>query len=327
MKKFDFRKYGSLIALLGLFLIGAIWQHEFFLSPENLRNLLNQNAYIGVIAIGMTVVISVGGIDLSVGSLMALAAAAGVTVTNRMIAGGGSESIAVLVGATTSLISATALGLFNGSLVAYGRIAPFIATLGGLVGYRSLTLVIADGGEIRSQSNQVLAAFASQGLPWPSLSGGRPVITWPTAIFILLGIASAFLMSRTQFGLHATAVGSNQRAARYSAISPAKVKLLAYMFLGACCGIAAWMQASRMNSVSSSGLGQLNELDAIAAVVIGGTSLRGGRSYVWGTVCGVLILGILNTLLVSSGVSNYWQGFVRGAVIVLAVLLQRSKDD
>ncbi len=327
MKAGFFERYGSLLALILLFSIGAVWQRDFFLSPENLRNLLNQNAYIGIMAIGMTLVITVGAIDLSVGSLMALAAAVGLTVVNRQMGSGAGETQAVAVGALTALGLGTLLGVINGLLVTVGRIAPFIATLGGLVGYRSLTLVSAEGGEIRSASNTILPRVAKGGLPFPSLPDGSPLFTWATVLFLLTAFAVAFLLNRTRLGRHVVAVGANERAARYSAIATSRVKLASFAILGFLCGVAAFLQLARMNSVSTSGLGQLNELDAIAAVVIGGTSLAGGKGRVWGTVNGVLILGIINTLLVASGVSNYWQGLVKGVIILLAVLIQRGSND
>ena len=302
-----------------------VWQRDLFLSPENLRNLFSQNADVGIIAIGMTLVIGAGCIDLSVGSLMALAAAGGVTFMNFRLAHGASEGVAVGFGALLAILTGLGMGLVNGGLVAYGRIASFIATLGGFIGYRSLALVLADGGEIRSNSQTVLGSLSDGGLPGLKVAGNQPLITWPTLVFLLLVLTMSFVVSRATFGRRLLAVGENQLAAFYAGIDYRRVQLAAFGILGLCCGIAAILESARMNSVSSNGMGQSYELDAIAAVVVGGTSLKGGRARVWGTVCGVLILGVINTLLVGSGVSNYWQGLVKGGVILLAVFLQRSK--
>jgi ribose transport system permease protein len=316
-------RYGSFVALVLLVLIGAIFRPEI-LNPENLRNLLNQNAFIGIMAVGMTLVITAGGIDLSIGSLMAFCAAVCLHTINRQISGGAAEPVAVAVGALVSLGLGALLGAVNGLLVTVGRIAPFIATLGGLVAYRSFTLVSAEGGEIRSLSQSALTQIARSGLPFPALPDGRPMFTWAVAIFFAMTALGAWMLGRTRFGRHVVAVGSNERAARYSGIETGRVKLACYAFLGLCCGISAFLQVARSNSVSSSGLGQLNELDAIAAVVIGGTSLAGGRGRVWGTVNGLLILGVINLMLNYFSVSNYWHGFVKGAIILLAVLIQRG---
>jgi ribose transport system permease protein len=140
-----------------------------------------------------------------------------------------------------------------------------------------------------------------------------------------VAIVGQVLLSRTRFGRHLVAVGGNEQAARYSAIPVGLVRLGAFAIMGACAGLAGLMLSSRMNSVSSSQLGLNVELDAIAAVVIGGTSMAGGRGRVWGTVVGVLILAIINNMLVMRGVSVHWQGFVKGVIIVLAVLIQRGR--
>lgn len=321
---------GVFIALAVLYIVGAIWQPNLFLKPEGLRNLFNQNASTGIIAIGMTVVIIGGGIDLSVGALMALSAAVALKLTEYFLGRGQPETAAVILGVSGCLIAGTVLGYINGILITVGRIAPFIATLAGLVGYRSLTLAMAEGGEIRSASNNVFPGIGQNGIPLPfvTTSRGQVVeITWGILLFLLIAYIAHFLLTRTRFGRHVVAVGANERAARYSAINTNKVKVATYALLGFFTSIAALVLGSRMNSVSTSQMGLYAELDAIAAVVIGGTPMTGGKGRIAGTVVGVLILGIINTMLVASGVSVYWQGFVKGAIILLAVLIQRGQQD
>lgn len=322
--------WGALFALLILFAASVIWQPGYFLQPENLRNLFNQNAAVGIVAVGMTLVIIAGGIDLSVGSMMALTAAIGIWTLNKANAGGGAESKAVVFAILACLSSGTILGLVNGLLVTVGRIAPFIATLGGLVAYRSIVVSLADAGEIRSTSTELFPSIGTGGIPIPFLSvaGGQPlVLTWNILMFFAIAGVAGFLLNKTRFGRHVVAVGANERAARYSAIDTGKIRLFTYIFLGFCTALASLGLSARMNSVASSTMGQLYELDAIAAVVIGGTSLAGGKGRIWGTVVGVLILAIINNILVLGGVSPYWQGLVKGVIILLAVLIQRGSTD
>lgn len=323
------QRYGVLVAFTVLFGYNAVTQGDVFLQPENLKNLLNQNVAVGIIAVGMTLVIVTGGIDLSVGSMLALAGGLCVTMLNKLIAGGSPEATATLMAAMVCVASGTAMGALNGFLISIGRVAPFVATLVGLVSFRSLCLALAEGGEIRSSSMNTFPGFGAGGLPIPFLqvSGGRPlVITWGMLLFIGCALFAGFLLNWTRFGRYAIAVGANERAAKYSAVNTGWTKFTAYAILGLFVGIAAFTQATRLNSVASSSLGLFYELDAIAAVVIGGTSLRGGSGRIWGTVVGVLLLGVITNMLVVMGVSVYWQGVVKGAIILAAVLMQRGRD-
>jgi len=324
------QRYGVLCAFVLLFAWNAARDPGVFLQPENLRNLVNQNVGVGIIAIGMTLVIITGGIDLSVGSMLAFAAALGITALNKTISLGYGEGVASAVAVFVSIASGTLMGAFNGVLVAYGRVAPFVATLAGFAAYRSLCLALADGGEIRSQSTEFFPSLVRGGIPLPfvKVSGGEPLmITWGIVLFFLAALFAGFILNYLPFGRHAIATGSNERAAIYSAIDVASTRWIAYTLLGFLTGIAAFTQASRMNSVASGSLGNLYELDAIAAVVIGGTSLRGGKGRIWGTVVGVLLLGIITNMLVVADVSVHWQGVVKGSVILAAVLLQREQRD
>ncbi|MDC0429215.1 ABC transporter permease [Phycisphaerales bacterium] len=322
-------RFGVVIAFIALFAYNAITQPETFLKPENLRNLLNQNADIGVIAVGMTLVIIAGGIDLSVGAVMAFAAAVGMITMNSLFEGSMNETLAVIIGLATGIGLGAACGLLNGLLVTIGRIPAFIVTLAGLIGFRSVTLAIAEGGEIRAADKlNALQTFGRDGFKIPGVLDyyDQPVVFyWNILIFFAVVIAGQLLLSRTRLGRHFIAVGSNEIAAKYSGIAVNRVRTWSYVLVGACAGIAALMSLARMNSVSSSGVGHLAELDAIAAVVIGGTAMTGGRGRVWGTMLGVLILIMISNMLTLADVEVYWQGFVKGVIIILAVLIQRGK--
>ena len=319
--------WGVLVAFVLLFAVSAFKQGEDFLSIENFRNLLNQNAAVGILAVGMTLVIVSAGIDLSVGSMVVLAAAVGTTAMNALIEAGWSEPSAVVSGALITILAGTAAGALNGALIVFGRIAPFIATLGGLAAFRSIALAIAEAGEIRSHSPTMFSALGRGGIPLPfaeNSAGKALTISWSTVIFFVVAIAAQWFLSRARFGRQLVAVGANETAARYAGVPVAWIRFRVYALMGALAGVAGLVQSSRMNSVSTAQLGLGSELDAIAAVVIGGTSLRGGFGRIWGTVAGVLILGMITNFLTISGVSPYWQGAVKGAVIVLAVLVQRG---
>lgn len=323
-------RWGVIAAFLLLFGLSAAKQGGDFLNVENFRNLLNQNAPVGILAIGMTLVIVSGGIDLSVGSMLVLAAAVGTTTMNALLGAGWSELPAVLVGALTAIATGMAAGSLTGGLIVLGRINPFIATLGGLAAFRSIALAMAQAGEIRSQSASIFRMLGTGGVPLPGFvnNAGRPLtLSWSTVIMLVIAIVAQWFLSRSRYGRHLVAIGANETAARYAGVAIGWVRFRAYVIMGGLAAVAGLVQSSRMNSVSTSQLGLGSELDAIAAVVIGGTSLRGGFGRVWGTIVGVLILGMITNFLTISGVSPYWQGAVKGAVIVLAVLVQRGSAE
>ncbi|MBX7135464.1 MAG: ABC transporter permease [Fimbriimonadaceae bacterium] len=320
--------YGVLVAFVVLLLISVATRGSQFLQAENLRNLVSQNAYVGLIAIGMTFVIMTGGIDLSVGSLVALCGAIAVLLLNKMAAGGMSPNMAILTAALGAIAIGGLAGLLNGLVIAYGRVAPFIVTLAGLAGFRSIALVLGDGGEIRS-SVPAFQNFGFGGLPLPGIknaAGGPVLLYWAAIIFFAVAFVAAFILNRTKFGRYLIAVGANERAAKYSAINTQTVKVAAYAILGGLVGLAAILLTARMNSVGTGSVGLYYELDAIAAVVIGGTSLRGGKGRIWGTVIGVLLLTLIANMMTAYRIDTNWQGLVRGLVILIAVMLQRGKS-
>ncbi len=354
--------FGPLLALVVLVGVTTVFNRRFLL-PENLLNVLEDLSFRGVVAIGMTFVIILGGIDLSVGSLVAFAGGLGIWLMNTVINAapilaataearqfemeapysavrvglahafawtgmGGSEAWGVALAFAVILAAGLAAGLLNGVLIAKGRIAPFIATLGGLAAYRSLALALADGGEFRSASVDLFKGLGTGGIRLPYLANqyDNPlVLRWPVLIFIACAALAWVALNWTRYGRYVYAVGSNERAALYSAIPVDRIKIATYALIGLLTGVAAMMNASRMNSVSSGQTGSMWELDAIAAVVIGGTRMTGGAGGVWGTVVGLLILGVIGNMLNLLQVSPYLQGLVKGLIIVAAVLVQRGR--
>ncbi|KPK58067.1 MAG: hypothetical protein AMK73_09520 [Planctomycetes bacterium SM23_32] len=354
--------FGPVIALALLAGVTTAFNPRFLL-PENVLNVLEDLSFRGIIALGMTFVIILGGIDLSVGSLVAFAGGLGIYLMNtainaatireavlraqeaglaapygaarvglaRLFEGlgmGGSEAWGVAAAFVVVPLAGLAAGLLNGVLIAKGRVAAFVATLGGLAAYRSLALALADGGEFRSASPELFKALGTGGIVLPYLTNryGNPlVVRWPVLVFVVLAVAAHVALNRTRYGRYVYAIGCNERAAVYSAIAVDRIKMATYALVGLLTGVAALMNASRMNSVSSGQTGAMWELDAIAAVVIGGTRMTGGAGQVWGTIVGLLILGVIGNMLNLLQVSPYLQGLVKGFIIVAAVLLQRGR--
>jgi len=309
LKRIEMDKYGPFLALLVLFVVSA-FASPYFLRLRNLTNILRQVSYTGIIGLGMTFVIISGGIDLSVGSMLALVGGIGILLLNYL-GGGAGAIIAVFFGA---IVVGAAAGATNGFAITKGRVAPFIVTLGTMSIFRSLTLFISNAGEFRSHSSL-----------YPSLGMGYFLgLPNPVWIFLLLTALFHVVLYHTRFGRYVCAVGSNERVAVYAAIKSTWIKFYTYVIVGATVGISAVLLSSRLNSISSTNAGAGYELDAIAAVIIGGTSLSGGSGSIIGTMIGALILGIVNNMLNMLGVSPYLQGTVKGVVIIGAVLIQRK---
>jgi ribose transport system permease protein len=324
-------RLGPLIALVVLMAATVLYEQftrspgeRVFLTPGNLLNILRQAAPWGVVAIGMTFVIISGGIDLSVGALAALAGGLGIMTMAAALERGTAPGWVLASGVAVILASALALGAINGLLVWWGRLAPFIATLSTLAAYRSIALALVDGGNFYV-SLPLLRQFGSGGIRLGAGDGGGVQLHYPVLVFFAVAILAALLLRFTTFGLLVRAVGDNDRAAAYAAVRTGRVKFLAYSLLGLCCGVSAVLLACRMGgSLSSSSSGLFYELDAIAAVVIGGTRMQGGAGRISGTVLGVLILAMIGNILTLVGVGPYYQGLVRGIVIIAAVLVQRA---
>ncbi|MES9737036.1 ribose ABC transporter permease [Peribacillus frigoritolerans] len=302
------QKFGPLLALVLLFIVITVLNPSF-MEPNNILNLLRQTSINALIAFGMTFIILTGGIDLSVGSILALSSA----LMAGMMVSGLDPILAILVGILLGAI----MGVINGILVSKGKMAPFIVTLATMTIFRGLTLVYTDGKPITGIGDSVMFQMLGRGYFL-----GVPV---PAVVMIIAFLILWFLLHKTSFGRKTYAIGGNERASRISGIKVDRVKVAIYGLAGTMAAIAGAILTSRLNSAQPTA-GQSYEMDAIAAVVLGGTSLSGGKGRLFGTLVGVLIIGTLNNGMNLLGVSSFYQQVVKGAVILIAVLLDRKKS-
>jgi len=297
------QRQGALIALIALCVFAA-FRYERFLTEENLLNVLRQNSMLGLVALGMTFVILTAGIDLSVGSLMAVAG-----VVAASLAGQG-----VLISVVAAVGLTMLLGLVNGAVIAKARIQPFIVTLAMMIAARGLALAYT--GE-----KSIGISRASEGLTWlgRGFIGPLPV----PVVFLLVAFALGWLvLNHTRFGRHVYALGDNDEAARLMGLNTARVTMGVYALSGALAGLAGVLDAARLGA-GRPVAGQGEELNAIAAVVVGGTLLTGGQGSVTSTLVGVLLLGLIfNVFNFEGWISPWWQAVLRGMFLLLVVVVQ-----
>ena len=287
-----------------------------FLSPNNLLNILRNTSIVGVIAIGMTFVIIGGGIDLSSGPVLATAGSL-LIFLQRMVAPDGSPLIPLWIAVLACCAVATSFGFLNGIVITKAKLPPFIVTLAVGIIARSLVMYICRG-----------ATIIGNRIPqFTNIGNGSLFGLIPIPFVVVVGITAILhvVLTRSKFGTYVFAVGGNENAARYSGIKVDRMKILTYMLVGLCTGIAATMEMSRMAAVTATTSGAQYEFEAITAVIVGGTSLSGGKGRLIGTIVGFIILGIVNNMMIMLNISPYLQGTVKGAVILLAVLLQRRE--
>jgi erythritol transport system permease protein len=311
----------ALIALIVLIIIFSMISPSFF-TRQNLIILVGQTAINAIMAIGMTFVILTGGIDLSVGSTVGLAAMSAGLLIDRGIPID-PLGIAIYFNVPAIIVLVLCLGLlvgaFNGLLITRFNVAPFIATLG--------TLYVARG----------TAQLSNSGATFPNLVGnpelgntgfpilgegnvlGIPIVIW---IMVLFAVIAAFVAGKMPFGRRVYAVGGNERAAELSGIYVNRIKMAVYMICGMCAAMTGLVTASQLVAAHPA-IGESYELNAIAAVVLGGTSLSGGRGSIWGTIIGALVIGVLANGLVLLGVQEFWKKVITGLVIILAVVLDQ----
>ncbi|MBB1482951.1 ABC transporter permease [Tessaracoccus sp. MC1865] len=299
---------GLIIALLLLAIVGFATGGERFLSIDNILTILRLGSVIGVVSVGMTFVISGGGIDLSVGAIVALSTVWATTLATQTMA----ADIHWIVMVFTAVAVGAGCGAINGVLIAFGRVAPFIATLAMLAAARGMAEIIAQRKTQIVQDRDFIDFFGGNVV-------GIPVLV---IIFALVAVIGWILLNRTTFGRRTLAVGGNAEAARLAGIRINWHTALLYVLLGVACGIAAVMLMARTTTGTSTH-GQLYELDAIAAVVIGGTLLTGGRGTIVGTVLGVLIFTTLTNVFTLNNLDTSTQAVAKGAIIIVAVLLQQ----
>jgi ribose transport system permease protein len=313
----EFQEYALGLVVIALFVAGSILRPETFPTWDNVRNMLTQASIIGVLAVGMTFVIATSGIDLSVGSMVAAAGVFG----GILVDPSGSTLLFVLGAVGFALL----LGTINATAITYGRVVPFIATLAMFSIARGLALLLNDklpvglldlnGGSFGDPAPFSLLWF-----------GTGKVLGIPVSVWIFLGIVVGgwILLNRTRFGRYVVAVGGNREAARIAGVPVRKVIFSVYVLSGLMAGIATVLLCARLGSASPVS-GNLYELDAIGAVVIGGTSLAGGRASMVGTFLGVLTFALIFSLMTQLDLSTEIQQVTKGAIVLGAVLLQRPE--
>ena len=314
------RRLQDLGPLLGLVLLCiAGWAlNPDFATADNVLNVLTRTAFIGIIAVGMTFVIISGGIDLSVGSMAALIAGAMILLMNGISTTISSPYLVVTIGIVFALLLGAVFGLAHGLLITKGRIEPFIVTLGTLGIFRAYLTYFANGGAI-TLDNAVSDVYS------PVYYGsvlGLPIPIW---VFLLMAVAGGIVLNRTRYGRYVQAIGSNEQVARYAAVEVDRIKILTYVVLGICVGVATVLYVPRLGSASPT-TGLLWELEAIASVIVGGTALKGGEGKIAGTVIGAILLSVISNILnLTSIISVYLNAAVQGIVIIIVAFLQRSR--
>lgn len=304
---------GPFLALAALLVVGFLINPDF-LSATNLANVITRSAFVAIIAVGATFVISSGGLDLSVGSMAAFITGVTIMFMNRLAPD--AQGWAIPAGMAIALLSGLLCGLANGLIVTVGRIEPFIATLGTMGIFRALITYLSDGGTIPIDRSL-------RDLYRPVYFGTIAGIPIPILISLVVAIAAAFLLYKTKYGRECAAVGASEDVARYSGISVVRTRTVAYVIQGVCVAIAAICYVPRLGAATPT-TGLLWELQVITAVVIGGTALRGGKGHIWGTVAGAVILELIaNLMVLSDFVSEYLVAAVQGAIIIIAMLVQR----
>ncbi|MGW7055868.1 ABC transporter permease [Streptomyces sp. NPDC054887] len=304
--RLDVRNLSLLGVLAVLVAVGGFTKPDQFLDSGNLQLVLTQASVIGVVTVGMTFVITSGGIDLSVGAIVALASVWATTLATQEYGFAGILFTAVVVG--------LACGLVNGLLIAYGGMVPFIATLAMLASARGLALQITDG---KTQIVTVESVL-DLGVPGSYVLGVPPLVI----VFGVVTVVGWLLLNRTTFGRRTVAVGGNAEAARLAGIDVRRQRLYLYLLSGLCCGIAAFLLVVLSGSGQNTN-GNLYELDAIAAAIIGGTLLSGGRGTIVGSVLGVLVFTTITNIFALNNLQSDVQQIAKGAIIVAAVLVQR----
>jgi len=309
------RAVAPFVALALLLVLGAL-SSDRFLTLGNLLNVLTQSAFVAIIAVGATFVITAGGLDLSVGSMVAFVASLVILFLNTGLIE--NSILFLMVAVMISIVMGALCGFTNGLIITKGRIEPFIATLGTMGVFRGLTTWLSQGGSISLNSPDL------QTISRPVYFGNILTIPVPIIIIFIVAGIGAFFLFRTSYGRHVAAVGSNEDVARYSGISVSRVRIITYVLQGLCVSIAVILYVPRLGSTTAM-TGIMWELQAITAVIIGGTALTGGVGRIWGSICGAFILEIVgNIMILSNYASEYLINAIQGSIIIIAMLVQRS---
>ncbi|MDD3824173.1 MAG: ribose ABC transporter permease [Sphaerochaetaceae bacterium] len=311
-KTIDYKQLLKNNGILIVFLLICVvlsFLSPYFFTTNNILNIIRQTSIYGIIAVGMTFVILTGGIDLSVGSILALSGAIAAGMMKN-------QGAAPLVAALVAILVGAGIGLINGLLVTIGKIAPFVVTLGMVTIARGLTLIYTKGYPISGFSPE-----------FRYLGGGYILgIPVPVIVFIAMVALAWFILNHTRLGRYTYAIGGNEETVKLSGINVKFYKSMVYVIVGIMSSLSALILSARLNSAEAVA-GQGYELDVIAAVVIGGTSLSGGRGSIIGTLIGALLIGTINNGMNLLGISPYFQQVVKGALIIGAVILDRLRAE
>ena len=300
--------FGAIIGIAGI-------AAPRFLLVDNLLNILRNTSTVGVIALGMTFVIIAGGIDLSCGPVLATSGAV-LILLQRMVNPDGTPAVPLALAILACLAVATSFGFLNGIIITKAKLPPFIVTLAVGIMARSIVMYFMRGATVMGNN-----------IPQFTGIGNGSVFSVPIPFIAVVVIAIVFhiFLTRTKFGTYVFAVGGNENAARYSGIKVDRIRIATYMIVGLCTGMAATIEMSRMAAVAAATSGSQYEFEAITAVIVGGTSLSGGKGRLIGSIVGFIILGIVNNMMIMLNISPYLSGAVKGAVILFAVLMQRRE--
>lgn len=308
------RDYSVLLVFAAIIVICGIAAPRFILI-DNLLNILRNTSTVGAIALGMTFVIIAGGIDLSSGPVLATHGAV-LILLQRMVNPDGTPAVPLALAILACLAVATSFGFLNGIIITKAKLPPFIVTLAVGIMARSLVMYFMRGATVMGNN-----------IPEFTGIGNGSVFSVPIPFILVVAVAIVFhvILTRTKFGTYVFAVGGNENAALYSGIKVDRIRIATYMIVGLCTGMAATIEMSRMAAVAAATSGSQYEFEAITAVIVGGTSLTGGKGRIIGSIVGFIILGIVNNMMIMLNISPYLSGAVKGAVILFAVLMQRRE--
>ena len=315
-----FSDYSYMVSFI-LILVIALSVNPNFFTWRNITNIFVQSSVIGVIAMGMTMVICAGQIDISVGAQVAIISGFGIEVLNY------THNIWIML--LFCLVFGALIGTFNGLLIAKGRMPAMIATLAVQTSCRAIINHLGQGGPFTVAGGISTEPYyeAYRQVASGSLNVFGLKLPYPMLIFIVVSLLFGLIMQRTKLGKHVYALGSNEVSARLSGVNVSLTKIAVFSITGLMCGFGSWIYASRLMAVASASAGNLFEMDAIAAVAIGGTAMSGGRGKIIGSFLGVIMFKIINNILVAAQVPTFLNGAISGAIIILAVLLQNVRGD
>jgi len=306
-------RFGIIFVFLGITLVVGILTRGRFTTWNNMTTIFRNSSTVGIISLGMTFVIISGGIDLSSGSVLS-------TAGTVLIFMQGSGQFPLFISMLACIAVGVGFGLANGLIITKLKMPPFITTLATGIIARSITTYVCNGSTITGDKDDLV--FRGIGTGNITSSAGTIIMPVPFIMLLVVAVGLTVVLMKTKFGTYVYSVGCNENSAKYSGIAVDRIKIYTYMIVGACAGVGAIIDMSRMVSVSSTASGLNYEFDAITAVLLGGTSLAGGRGAIYGTVFGAILLFFVSNIMIQLNISTYLTGMVKGLIILGAVLLQ-----